>query len=95
MFMLEASNGERFQFAIEGDETIYSLPNPRKLPAVFALELGKATKAGDSSGAVAVFAELLDAECPGLLGKITVEQLTSLVEAWQEFGGITAGESEA
>ena len=92
MFNLEASSGERFQFAVEGDETTYSLPNPRKLPASFAIELSKAAKDGEGMAAVGVFADLLEAECPGLLNEITVDQLTALVEAWQEFGGISMGE---
>lgn len=95
MFNLEASRGERFQFAIEGDETVYTLPNPRKLPASFAIKLGRAAKEGEGMAAIDVFAGLLDDECPGLLDKITVEQMTALVEAWQAFGGITMGESEA
>lgn len=93
MFDLKAPTGGKFEFRIEGEETVYSIPKAKNLPASVAFDLSEAAKSGEGIQATRIFLDLLDSNCPGLTETLTIEQLIALVEAWQS--EVTLGESQA
>lgn len=79
----------RFEFKLEGDATVYSIPLLKFLKPSIALEL----QAGNQAEAMrSLFTEYM----PGVLEKLEDSvQMGDLFQAWQDASGVSLGESSA
>jgi len=86
VFKVPASKAEaeRFEFSI-GDGT-YSLPNMNHIPVEAGILFA------EEKALQAVVASADDEKTRAAVKRLTVEQLSALVEAWGEASGVEAGE---
>lgn len=82
---------ETFEFEYDGK--VYTLPSINSLPAKDMLALSRIQ---DESERVTAGTDLqisiIEKHCKGLLDKLTMDELNSLVTAWSEESGISVGE---
>lgn len=78
---------EKFEFKL--GKKVYSLPKFNQLKAKDALKLSRIK---DDEEAAEVVANIIEREVPGLLDKLTADQLNDLVTAWCEDSGVKLGE---
>ena len=91
-------HAEKFQFQLEGDETVYSVPYIGSLDTSTTYDMIAAAKGGDND-ALMWFIEKFRAWCPGLDERATIDQFGYIIGAWRTTGrdaqGVDAGESGA
>lgn len=91
-------HAEKFQFQLEGDETVYSVPYIGSLDTATAYDMIAAAKGGDND-ALMWFIEKFREWCPGLDERATIDQFGYIIGAWRQEGrdaqGVDAGESGA
>lgn len=72
-----------FDFKLEGDDRVWSIPLAKDLPAATLLKLD----AADGDAAVLAVMEFVDETCPGLLEAATMDEVAAIMTAWREVGG--------
>lgn len=91
-------HAEKFQFQLEGDETVYSVPYIGSLDTATTYDMIAAAKGGDND-ALMWFIEKYREWCPGLAERATIEQFGAIIGAWRTAGrdaqGVDVGESGA
>lgn len=91
-------HAEKFQFQLEGDETVYSVPYIGSLDTSTTYDMIAAAKGGDND-ALMWFIEKFREWCPGLDERATIDQFGYIIGAWRAAGrdaqGVDAGESGA
>ena len=91
-------HAEKFQFQLEGDETVYSVPYIGSLDTSTTYDMIAAAKGGDND-ALMWFIEKFREWCPGLDERATIDQFGYIIGAWRAAGrdaqGVDAGESVA
>ncbi|QGZ16906.1 tail assembly chaperone [Arthrobacter phage LittleTokyo] len=98
----------QFEFKVPGERKTRSLPLPKYLPIGWrskmeeagkpvqaAIDAGKDPSVEDLRLLGSLQIEILNKYSPGLVDVMDEEQLSELLKAWQEAGGITVGESVA
>lgn len=91
-------HAEKFQFQLEGDETVYSVPYIGSLDTATTYDMIAAAKGGDND-ALMWFIEKFREWCPGLDERATIDQFGYIIGAWRTAGrdaqGVDVGESVA
>lgn len=93
VFKIENKARPRFEFQLDGEGEVYSLPSFADL----SLEQVKFFQGmiGHEADAYDGVLEFLEIECPGLTKKLTTGGAVALIRAWEEDSGIKVGESSA
>ena len=93
VFKIENKARPRFEFQLDGEGEIYSLPSFADL----SLEQVKSFQGmvGHEAEAFDGILEFLNKECPGLTEKLTSGGANALIRAWAEDSGANLGESSA
>ena len=93
VFKIENKARPRFEFQLDGEGEVYSLPSFADL----SLEQVKFFQGmiGHEADAYDGVLEFLEMECPGLTKKLTTGGATALIRAWEKDSGIELGESSA
>ena len=93
VFKIENKARPRFEFQLDGEGEVYSLPSFAEL----SLEQVRNFRGMSGSEAEAFdgIIKFLESECPGITGKLTSGGATALIRAWEKDSGIELGESSA
>lgn len=93
VFKIENKARPRFEFQLDGEGEVYSLPSFADL----SLEQVKFFQGmiGHEADAYDGVLEFLEMECPGLTKKLTTGGALALIRAWEEDSGIKVGELSA
>lgn len=93
VFSIENKARPRFEFQLDGEGEVYSLPSFADL----SLEQVKFFQGmiGHEAQAYDGIYEFLESECPGLTKKLTTGGALALIRAWEKDSGIELGESSA
>ena len=91
VFKIENKARPRFEFQLDGEGEVYSLPSFAEL----SLEQMKSFQGMSGAEAFDGMLKFLESECPGLTGKLTSGGAAALIRAWEEDSGIKLGESSA
>lgn len=93
VFKIENKARPRFEFQLDGEGEVYSLPSFADL----SLEQVKFFQGmiGHEADAYDGVLEFLEMECPGLTKKLTTGGALALIRAWEKDSGIELGESSA
>lgn len=93
VFSIENKARPRFEFQLDGEGEVYSLPSFADLSLeqvkFFHGMIGHEAQAYDG------IYEFLESECPGLTKKLTTGGALALIRAWEKDSGIELGESSA
>lgn len=96
MKTITAENGSDFQFVIEGDDKVYTLPLPTSLPLVEMRRLIAVSSIEDENertlAIIDAELELLSSYMGDKAYKLTGEQVRLIFEAWSDSGGAGLGE---
>ena len=96
VFKIENKARPRFEFQLDGEGEVYSLPSLSNLSLE---QMGIFQRM--SGGGAEAFDEIInffESECPGITSKLTSEGATALFNAWKAWekdSGIELGESSA
>lgn len=93
VFSIENKARPRFEFQLDGEGEVYSLPSFADL----SLEQVKSFQGmiGHEAEAFDGILKFLESECPGLTEKLTSGGALALIRAWEKDSGIELGESSA
>ena len=91
VFKIENKARPRFEFQLDGEGEVYSLPSFAEL----SLEQMKGFQGMSGAEAFDGMLKFLESECPGITGKLTSGGAAALIRAWEEDSGIKLGESSA
>lgn len=93
VFKIENKARPRFEFQLDGEGEVYSLPSFAEL----SLEQVRSFRgmSGSEADAFDGIIKFLESECPGITGKLTSGGATALIRAWEKDSGIELGESSA
>ena len=93
VFKIENKARPRFEFQLDGEGEVYSLPSFADL----SLEQVKSFRGmiGNEAGAYDMILDFVESECPGLSKQLTTGGAVALIHAWEKDSGIELGESSA
>lgn len=93
VFKIENKARPRFEFQLDGEGEVYSLPSFAEL----SLEQVRSFRgmSGSEADAFDRIIKFLESECPGITEKLTSGGATALIRAWEKDSGIELGESSA
>ena len=93
VFKIENKARPRFEFQLDGEGEIYSLPSIADL----SLEQIKAFQGmiGHEAEAFDGILDFFEKECPGLKSQLTSGGALALIRAWEEHSGVNLGGSSA
>jgi len=83
MYTIKAFKPTTFDFQIEGEETVYSVPLFKELPLETVLKAEK-LKDEDDLAALEFIKGIFDEYAPGVVDKLSAEQFTFLFKAYTE-----------
>ncbi len=92
---IEPTKRDDFTFRIGDSKKVWSIPKLKTMPMEFLDELIEAAPKDGSDGSMAYIAlirDVMERHCPGLVEKLTIDELVRTWQAYEAASDITVGE---